>query len=50
MHKNDYNSKIVEDACNILNNDGIIIIPTDTVYGLAASSKSSIASVDWSSL
>lgn len=36
MNRNDYNSIIIEDACSILKDDGVIIVPTDTVYGLAA--------------
>lgn len=35
MNKEGYNNKIIEDAVDILNDDGVIIIPTDTVYGLA---------------
>lgn len=43
MNKEDYNNKIIEDAVEILNDDGVIIVPTDTVYGLAVSSKSEVA-------
>ena len=35
MNKEGYNNKIIEDAVEILNDDGVIIVPTDTVYGLA---------------
>ena len=43
MTKEDFNRKIINDAVDILKNDGIIILPTDTVYGLAARSNSEIA-------
>ena len=35
MNKEEYNNKIIDDAVEILNDDGVIIVPTDTVYGLA---------------
>lgn len=40
MNKEDYNKKIIDDAVSILNDDGIIVVPTDTVYGLAIKSTS----------
>ena len=43
MTKEDYNNKIIDDAVSVLKNDGIIIVPTDTVYGLAIDSKSEVA-------
>lgn len=43
MNKEDYNKKIIDDAVDILNDDGIIIVPTDTVYGLAIKSSSEVA-------
>lgn len=43
MTKEDYNNKIIEDAVKVLKGDGIIIVPTDTVYGLAIDSKSEVA-------
>ena len=43
MTKEDYNNKIIEDAVKVLKDDGIIIVPTDTVYGLAIDSKSEVA-------
>lgn len=43
MTKEDYNNKIIDDAVEVLENDGVIIVPTDTVYGLAVSSNSSVA-------
>ena len=43
MTKEDYNNKIIDDAVGVLKNDGIIIVPTDTVYGLAIDSKSEAA-------
>lgn len=43
MTKDDYKCKIIDDAVEILKNDGIIVVPTDTVYGLAISSDSEIA-------
>ena len=35
MNKEEYNNIIINDAASILNDDGVIIVPTDTVYGLA---------------
>lgn len=43
MTKEDYNNKIIEDAVNVLKEDGVIIVPTDTVYGLAIDSRSVVA-------
>lgn len=43
MNKQDYNNKIIDDAVSILNDDGIIVVPTDTVYGLAVRSDSEVA-------
>jgi L-threonylcarbamoyladenylate synthase len=43
MTKEDYNNKIIDDATEILANDGIIVVPTDTVYGLAIDSRSQVA-------
>ena len=43
MSKDIYNNKIIEDAVKILNDDGIVIVPTDTVYGLCVRSDSEIA-------
>ena len=43
MTKEDYNNKIIDDAVETLRNDGVIVIPTDTVYGFAIDSKSEIA-------
>ena len=43
MTKEDYGNKIIEDAVEILDNDGVIVVPTDTVYGLAVKSDSEIA-------
>ena len=43
MTKEDYNNKIIDDAVSVLKKDGIIIVPTDTVYGLAIDSKSEVA-------
>ncbi len=40
MRKEDYNNKIIEEAVSVLKDDGIILVPTDTVYGLAVSSGS----------
>ena len=35
MNKDMYNEMIINDAVNILKDDGVIVLPTDTVYGLA---------------
>ena len=43
MTKEDYNNKIIDDAVETLRNDGVIVVPTDTVYGFAIDSKSEIA-------
>lgn len=43
MTKEDYNNKIIDDAVNVLKEDGVIIVPTDTVYGLAIDSRSVVA-------
>jgi len=43
MSREEYNEKIIDDAVAILNDDGVIIVPTDTVYGLAIRSDSEIA-------
>lgn len=43
MTREDYNNKIITDAVNSLKNDGVIIVPTDTVYGLAIDSRSESA-------
>ena len=43
MTKEDYNNKIIEDAVNVLKDDGVIIVPTDTIYGFAIDSRSSVA-------
>ena len=43
MTKDDYNNKIIDDAVSVLKDDGVIIVPTDTVYGLAIDSRSSVA-------
>ncbi len=40
MTKEDYNNKIIDDAVMVLKNDGIIVVPTDTIYGLAIDSSS----------
>lgn len=40
MTKEDYNNKIIDDAVMVLKNDGIIILPTDTIYGMAIDSGS----------
>lgn len=40
MSKDKYNRMIIDDAVNILKNDGVIVLPTDTVYGLACSGSS----------
>lgn len=42
MGKQDFNEKIINDAVSILKEDGVIVIPTDTVYGLACSGNSEI--------
>ena len=38
-----YYEKAIFDACDSLRNDGVIIVPTDTLYGLACLSSSKIA-------
>ena len=38
-----YYKEAIEDAINSLNDDGVIIIPTDTIYGFAALSSSKVA-------
>ena len=43
MNKEEYNDIIINDAVNILNDDGVVILPTDTVYGLAVKSNSEVA-------
>lgn len=43
MNKEAYNDQIINDAVDILNEDGVIIVPTDTVYGLAVKSNSEVA-------
>lgn len=43
MNREEYNKKIIDDAVNVLNDDGVIIVPTDTVYGLAVKSSSGAA-------
>ena len=43
MSREEYNNKIIDDAVTILNDDGVIIVPTDTVYGLAIRSDSEVA-------
>lgn len=43
MVKEEYNNKIIDDAVDCLNDDGVIIVPTDTVYGLAIRSDSELA-------
>ena len=43
MNKEEYNDIIINDAVNILNDDGVVILPTDTVYGLAVKSDSEVA-------
>ena len=40
MGKIDYNQTIIDDAVKILNDDGVIIVPTDTVYGMCVRSDS----------
>jgi len=40
MTKEDYNNKIIDDAVAALKDDGVIVVPTDTVYGLAIDSRS----------
>ena len=42
MSKQDFNEKIISDAVSILKDDGVIIVPTDTVYGLACSGNSQV--------
>lgn len=43
MNKDDYNNLIINDAVELLAKDGVIVVATDTVYGIACSSKSEIA-------
>ena len=43
MTKDDYKEKIINEAVGILENDGIILVPTDTIYGFAIDSRSKIA-------
>lgn len=43
MNREDYNNKIISDAVDVLKNGGVIILPTDTVYGLAINSSSDTA-------
>lgn len=43
MNKEEYNNKIINDAVEILKNDGVIVVPTDTVYGFAIDSGSELA-------
>jgi len=43
MTREDYNEKIIEEASSILKGDGVIIVPTDTVYGIAINSASDVA-------
>ena len=38
-----YYKNAIDDAINSLKDDGVIILPTDTVYGLAALSSSKVA-------
>ena len=38
-----YYENAIIDACNSLRDDGVIIVPTDTLYGLACLSGSKIA-------
>ena len=38
-----YYKEAIQDAIDSLKDDGVIIIPTDTVYGLAALSSSKVA-------
>ncbi len=38
-----YYENAIMDACDSLKNDGVIIVPTDTLYGLACLSSSKIA-------
>lgn len=40
MTKEEYNNKIIDDAVMVLKNDGIIVLPTDTIYGFAIDSYS----------
>ena len=42
MNKDLYNELIINDAVDILNDDGVIVLPTDTVYGLACRGDSEI--------
>lgn len=42
MNKDMYNELIINDAVDILNDDGVIVLPTDTVYGLACKGDSEI--------
>lgn len=42
MAKIDFNNKIINDAVSILKDDGVIVVPTDTVYGLACSGNSEV--------
>ena len=42
MNKDLYNELIINDAVDILNDDGVIVLPTDTVYGLACKGNSEI--------
>lgn len=37
---NKYYENAINDACNALKDDGVILLPTDTLYGLAALSSS----------
>ncbi|MBP3707050.1 MAG: threonylcarbamoyl-AMP synthase [Clostridia bacterium] len=41
--KNGINEEELTDVVNTLNNDGIVIFPTETVYGIAGSSMSEVA-------
>lgn len=43
MNREEFNDNIINDAVDILNDDGVIIIPTDTVYGLCVRYNSEIA-------
>jgi len=43
MNKEEFNNNIINDAVDILNDDGVIIVPTDTVYGLCVRCDSEIA-------
>ena len=42
MNKDLYNELIINDAVDILNDDGVVVLPTDTVYGLACKGDSEI--------